>query len=731
MNDHRQQQIADYLRQHETQARIQAGIQQATSNMAVTISRAANLFDFSESQLREWEKRGLLQTERPLLSTDGKGATGHRQYSLHMVSKLAIIRDLINQGYSPGDIPLDIDKIWEEVARAGRATSIAPGEAEQTKGTALSIDARVESADALEFWRYFVTQTLRLSLLLICEDMPDTVAGLVLSLEEKNQAGLIIKTDELKNVGRSLVGWLGQNGSFYLFLTEEPTFDFPTDYRLQTLKLPDEESPTGDRVLDNAFLILERGARRSTSLVPNLRETVKRLLDLIYERRSNWEFALTHSTQSWLYQAHDLERASHVAGDRIFNSLLERVIDLGGKNAEGQERWRFCALLLPDDINQPAQQQSLVVRAQTRRSPYQIGVTRIHSQDADQVNSITLKAFEGSQIVTMSAVLPGDSMLNPSRLRVITSTPEMIARGRAGEGFQRPVLGEPLHSALAVPVIGEHGVSIAVFYIEADETDAFAPGDLLVLRLISRMLEELLMTSATRNERLVRRENLLQHPAVVDSTFDTFAVEADFISEIDCLLDRIQKKRAARHLENETISILAVDIDNQSSIAMKYGNRIARNLSQQVGLRIIGNLTISDVKVSNFKLFHVSADRYYILLEGLDLPEARAMARQLHQVLRAGDYRIQPLSATSGKAVISPTSMLELSGITVHLGVSTYTFEKLDELLQRYPSQSAPIYVRTLVLAGMDTKLERGKLEGGNCIVSWDRDTWSYIVLPS
>src|SRR5689334_3320794 len=101
MHEHRQQQITDYLQQPEAQMRIREGIQQATSNMAVTISRAASLFNFSESQLREWEKRGLLQTERPLLSAEGKGATGHRQYSLHMVSKLAIIRDLITQGYAP------------------------------------------------------------------------------------------------------------------------------------------------------------------------------------------------------------------------------------------------------------------------------------------------------------------------------------------------------------------------------------------------------------------------------------------------------------------------------------------------------------------------------------------------------------------------------------------------------------------------------------------------------
>jgi len=248
------------------------------------------------------------------------------------------------------------------------------------------------------------------------------------------------------------------------------------------------------------------------------------------------------------------------------------------------------------------------------------------------------------------------------------------------------------------------------------------PDDLRVLHIISRMLEELLMASAARNQRLVKRQTLLEHPAIVDNTFEGFAVEADFIAEIDHLLARIQQKGCQ---ENEEISILAVDIDNQSRVAMKYGNRIARNLSQQVGLRIKANMNIS-----TFKLFHLSADRYYILLEGVALQESRALAKQLHEILGVGNYPIQPLSASSGKARPSATSMLELSDVTVHMAVSAYTCEKLDELLQRYPPQTATIYVRTLILASMDTKLERGKLEGGNCIVSWDRETWGHIVLP-
>lgn len=726
MNDRRQRGIKEYLQQREAQARILENIQQARSKMAVTISQAANLFGFSESQLREWEKRGLLRTERPLLSAESKGTAGHRRYSLQMVSRLAIIKDLIDQGYAPGDIPLNIDKLWQEAAGSLSVEGSSPAQlaVESSKIMQLSIDARIENADKQEFWRYFVTQTLRLALLLICEDVPDSVAALVLSLDGRNLAGTLTGPDNLKDVGRSLVGWQGRNGSFYLFLTDAPTFDFPTDYRLQTFKLDDESKPTGDIVLDNTFLLLARGTRH-LPVGRALRGVIRRLLDLVYRHRSDWESALGYGIRDWLYQAHDLERGSHVIGDRVFNDLLERVIELGGKTATGEDRWRFCTLLVPDEVNQPVQRQNLVVRAQTGHSPFHLGVTMIHSQDADQASSTAAKAFEGSQIVSMSSVLPEDSMLNPPRLRIITSTPEMVARGQPGGLFQPPPPGEVLHSALAVPVVGEHSVSIAVFYIEARGANAFSVDDQRILRLISRMIGELLMVSYARNQKLAQSASLLANPAVVDEAFNEFAVEADFIAEIDDLLGRIQRKEEVWTQGKKELSIIAVDIDNQSSVAMKYGNRIARHVSQQVGARIRGHAST----VANFRLFHVSADKYYILLEGVNLKEAREVGRELRRLVEIGTYRIPPLSALPNRPAAAE-SMLEVPNVTIRVGVATYTLAKLDELLRRYEAHTAIIYVRTLILASLDAKLERGKLAGGNCVVSWDGDAWGYVVLP-
>src|SRR5437764_14755547 len=100
MNEPNIERVRTYLQSKEVQERIQERMLDARSKATVTISRAAGLFDFTESQLREWEKRGLLKTERAALSQDSKTSTGHRQFSPDELDKLALIKELMNQGYA-------------------------------------------------------------------------------------------------------------------------------------------------------------------------------------------------------------------------------------------------------------------------------------------------------------------------------------------------------------------------------------------------------------------------------------------------------------------------------------------------------------------------------------------------------------------------------------------------------------------------------------------------------
>src|SRR6266700_1732227 len=70
----------------------------ARSKATVTISSAAGLFNFSESQLKAWEKRGLLKPVRTVLSQDSKTSKGHRQFSPDALDKLALLKILMTSG---------------------------------------------------------------------------------------------------------------------------------------------------------------------------------------------------------------------------------------------------------------------------------------------------------------------------------------------------------------------------------------------------------------------------------------------------------------------------------------------------------------------------------------------------------------------------------------------------------------------------------------------------------
>lgn len=586
----------------------------------------------------------------------------------------------------------------------------------------LPIDERVEQTDRQEFWRYFVTQALRISLALICEDMPDTaVAGLIWPLQKRQPVRTLISTSELAQVGPALVGWQGQDGSFYTFLDDAPAFAYPSDFRLETVVSTDESPSEEDEILGNLLVVVQRRARRPL-LSPARVGAIRRLLALIAAHVENWRICFEYGRRDWLYQVHNLTAPGESA---IFNGLLERIIELGG-TVQGQNRWNYCVLLLPGDASLPLQQQSLVVRAQTRNSPFEVGITTISAQHTGEANSLTLRAFQSGQIVAVPAALSGESMTHPLHLQVITSTPQSIASGRPAKPSARPASGEAVHSALALPVVGDHGISMAVLYIEADGADAFSQEDQSALRMIGRMIEELLRTSQARNQMPGRRGNIVDRPAIVDTTFDEFATESDFIAEIDALLSRIQDQGLTEEQANEEVSLISIDIDNQSSVAMKYGNRVARNLSQQVGLRIRGQMSVMGRFQPN-KLFHISADKYYLLLEGVSLESASKQARQLRDTL-SGSYLILPTSATPSRPA-QPINMLELPGVTAHIGVSSYLFKKLDELLWRYAADTAKIYVRTLISAGIEEMLERGKNAGGNCVIAWDREIWGYRPL--
>lgn len=66
----------------------------------------------------------------------------------------------------------------------------------------------------------------------------------------------------------------------------------------------------------------------------------------------------------------------------------------------------------------------------------------------------------------------------------------------------------------------------------------------------------------------------------------------------------------------------------------------------------------------------------------------------------------------------------ELPNVTVRLGVSSYKYRKLKEVLRRYPAEATIAETRAVLMQNLDLQLDIGQREGGNIIISWDNDIW-------
>jgi len=697
MSTQRPQNLQEYLQRPDVQERIQQSILQARSNVTVTISKAAELFDFTESRLREWEKKRLLTTDRSTL--DGK--EGHRKYTTNELSKLAVLQELFNHGgYAPSDIPTDYNEIWERVEHerqnytpTSHDSSITPPAPTSLTKDTMYIDHRIEHAEQEVFWRYFTSQVLRLSLMLICEDMPDSMAGLILPLEEN--ATFVSNPKELSTNGKAFIGWLSPNGSFNTFLTSAPEFEHPSDFRIEPLLATGEENFSTDKTM----IVVQRKAK-PLNLSLALAQTLRRLLEQIYAAVPQWYPAYDYGLRDYLYQATDFTNSVNPSDDAL-NKLMDMIIQLGGSSSKLSKpnRWKFCCLLLPQDSSVPVQRRSLVVRAQSTNSPYKLGIglNAVYTK----VPGLSLRAYQSGNIIYEPDILVREATLAYHEQEKST------------------------RSAIALPIIREDGLSIATLYIASDEYQAFPIEDQRVLRLIGTMIQELLLTYAARQQTAGKKTELIDQPEIVDPAFEGFLTENDFIRDLEALLITIADAKEQTFAPERDVSFIAVDIDNQSIFSMRYGDRVARNLSHEVGSRLQEYLKLF-AKLNNKLLYHLNADRYYLLLDGMSLDDTRRNAEQIRIALK--DNYLVDAQRFSSKGTKLPVNMLEIPELTVRLGVTSYTYVKFKEILQRYSPETSVVETRALVMGSLDTTLSTARREGGNNIVSWNLETWSYAT---
>jgi GGDEF domain-containing protein len=709
MEEQKLESIKEYLQRKDVQERIQQSIEHARAEATVTIGRMAQLFHMRETRIRDLEDRHLLSPWRK------KDTTGQRQYSPSELEKLAIVRELLVEGhYSMGEIPENIAGIWASVAQKMPAALPGVGKREFVReADSMPIDQRVNHALYKElFWRYYASHSLYLALAMIYEEIRFTPrAGLILPLHTPDAYLKVQETQDLPTIGESLVGWLGQSRSFYTFLSMNPSFQYPGTFRVMPLMVIEEGISGEDKPLDNTLLVIPRldDEGRLTLSQPTV-EVIRRLLEPLYTEVPDWNFHLGPGMRDIVDPFLDVTMNPTVQ-DTILKNLANTVVRLGGAE---QRRWKFCCILTPDHDHLPFQKRSLVMRAKSRYAPsiYRVGTTVV--SPTDPVISISLRAYQGGRVIYHHRVTPEDKAI--------------ANREQEDPG-----------SAIAIPIGGEDDIPMGVLYVAAAGPDGFNERDRHVLRIVARMAQELLMDYRARRQVSQKFLSLLRTPGIVDPTFGIFASETDFIYDVESLLQEIQgmeglepfaKGDEQQYKTKEAVSFIAVDIDRQADLTDKYGDRVARNLSRSVGQRIQRQVAALFTNSTDCTLYHAYADRYYLRLNKISLEEARVKANRLKQELD-GSYQVDAVRFTLERPT-PEENLIKSPKVTVRLGVNSYTYAKLQQVLERYleryPTIPAPSSTAALIMQSLDEVLRTGQDLGGDNIMSWDYEKWGWIL---
>lgn len=678
--------IEDYLRQPDAQEKIQRKIIEAHSAATVTITRAAKLFGFSDTQLRDWDRLGFVRPARS--NGDGQDDKKHRQYSRAELDVLAAIRILRDRNYSTSEIRQNIETIQTLANQLGQKIRLPSEEAEQqpVEGTqsvshGLPIDQLIDRADNELFWRFYTTHVLRFSLSLLAEYNPRTIIGLVIPLGSNTSDA--VTTATIADLGECLIGWLRPGLSFSLLYTLCPSFEEPTDFRMHPLQLTKNGVAQDEGRQDSTWIVVQRRAGL-LNISRSVLTVIQRLCAPLYGQKEDWLPLLAQGQHIFTFPMTDFVPGGS-ADDLTRRSLLSKLANLT-VNLGHDKEWRFACFLTPHNPHLPVSQHQLVLLAKSDNAPenYVVGTTQV--SPLDEVISVSLRAYQGGRTCYRHLATPQD---------------KSIANYESEQ---------PIGSAIAIPIGGEEATPLGIMYLVSSKQDAFTPEDQRVLRMITRMVQEFLLTSQTRIKVTEQLKQLTDKPALADQAYEPFLSEADFLDDMESLLKEISKRenlkadlqpilelstptaqRAAllpSYSSTDVVSFYCIDVDNQTRLTQKYSEIMGRNLTREVGLRIEANLRIL-FTTPDSKLYQAFGDHFYIRLGGIPLEEAKSKVWSLKDALELTPYQVNPLRFTTEQP--TPSEMLIQETVTVRIGVCSYPYLKLLELLQRSENQPYPI----------------------------------------
>jgi len=671
--------IQGFLKDPEIRKEIRELQNYIRKNLAVTISNVHELLGFSEHQLRNWEVTGLLEP----LQTKKK----QRRYSLSELNKLAVISVLINKGkFSYSEIPNEIADIWQSITKS----SLPPSNVQSSKPPLL--EDRLHNYHPEHFWRYFIPRVLRLLLTLIAEELAISTAGIIIPLQRKKKDTQLRQLQEISKVDTSLIGWLQDNHAFYMCIDTPSSSQYPISSRPYSVFLEDSfEQAT-------IFVILPH--REKQPIFPQrLIEAIQPFCFYLYRHIEEWQSFFVGSKNDMLELMRDFTQ-SNSSPDKTLNQLNDAIIELGGRNPDGTNRWYFCCMSIPHDLPPHTQQQSLTVQAQSEQGPYRIGEMTVGPSIDDVVRSISLQALHS-----------GRAIYRPLNVEVSPIETKRLAESE-------------VCSAIALPIGGDHGPILSVIYVASKYPNAFPPRDQRLLRIMSKIIEESITTRRVRLQTSTHLLDLMKNPLYVDPSLGELSTH-DFVSATEALLQEIEQETVKDTQEIEAflaseVAFMGIDVDQTAELAMQYGTTLARNVSKAMYDRIKQEICPF---LPHCLLFYAYSNRLYLILRQTSQLKIEDSIHLLRTTLNR-DYRVGIQSALIGQS-----NQPLLTNITVTIAYAHFTYMELKNMLQHQVHQTLPIAIcRALINLGLDTALKRGIELGGNKVIMWDEPRNDYQI---
>lgn len=656
--------LLDLLGQADIVQQLREAFVAIQASLTTTISEASELTKLSESQLRYAEKQGLLSPNRALLDENGEAQrSGQRRYSADDLLRARLIAFLIDYGISLSDI-------GEFMAL--NSTIIQ----DILDTTSLRLRPVLDGADEVAFRRFFIPRVLYYSLMLVFERDAIDDAGIVFPIRA-TRAELdafdpvpINTVDDLGRLGHVFVAWRARGRSLATFVTVGNPFDDP---KLQVRAFDDvvrasAVAPANCLAPQHAYLIygaeaqaeLEQAERllsirqgRAHVSDPSRRAANPRVVAGRLMRYVQWlnctPSAVANRGQSALSEVlffNSPEMVNPTLGDALLNRLANAIVELGGSMQEfaddtralnqrtvvscDERRWRFSCIMMPREPADTLKRQELVVRAQSKEAPHRVGVTTTSPQAN---GGLTFRAYSSGRIAYRPSVIP----LDPAVSYV------------AEEG--------PIRSAIAAPAVDgnglEHSQPPAIIYVASREEGQFQDDDFLLIRVIGRLVGEIVQTYNSRSHLPSALTDTLTDPEMVDGYFAGFLSELSFVTDLERVFLRLagkpedsrgrgrsnpkegqeREEQQDRFYQNvRSISLFGVDIDDYSAIQSVQGDRIARQLTREIGKRLGQRLNTGLVNgVPTARLYRIWADRFYLLVRDEDAQTSIARAEQIRK----------------------------------------------------------------------------------------------------